>query len=181
MDGKSRQALLATLQARFEARQARHPGLRWAEVLARLEGQFAALKALAWMEATGGEPDVVACDRGTGLCTFVDCAAESPGGRRSLCYDEDALAARKENKPAGSALGLAGKYGLRLLDEAGYRALQALGPVDQKTSSWLATPPAIRALGGALFGDHRYGQVFVYHNGAQSYYAARGFRAALQV
>lgn len=181
MDAKAKKALLSTLQMRFQAHPERHPGLAWTAVLARLESRLAALRALAWMEATGGEPDVIAHDRKTGACTFVDCAAESPGGRRSLCYDEDALAARKENKPAGSAWGLAGAHGLRLLDEAGYRALQALGPVDRKTSSWLDTPPAIRALGGALFGDHRYGQVFVYHNGAQSYYAARGFRAALEV
>lgn len=181
MDAKAKKALLSTLQARFEEHPRRHPGLAWTAVLARLESRPAALRALAWMESTGGEPDVVAHDRKTGACTFVDCAAESPTGRRSLCYDQDALAARKENKPAGSALGQAGAQGLRLLDEAGYRALQALGPVDTKTSSWLATPPAIRALGGALFGDHRYGQVFVYHNGAQSYYAARGFRAALEV
>ena len=181
MDAKAKQALLSTLQARFEAKPGRHPGLAWSAVLARLAARPAALDALAWMESTGGEPDVTAHDADTGTLTFVDCAVESPSGRRSLCFDEAALAARKENKPAGSALGQAAAVGIRLLDEAGYRALQALGPVDTKTSSWLATPPAVRALGGALFGDHRYGQVFVYHNGAQSYYAARGFRGALEV
>jgi hypothetical protein len=145
------------------------------------EGIPQALASLAQMEATGGEPDVIGEDAGTGHYLFCDCATETPSGRRSLCFDSDALNARKENRPAGSVMEMAATMGIQLLTEAQYRALQQLGEFDLKTSSWIATPPEVRALGGALFGDRRYGQVFVYHNGAQSYYAARGFRGVLQV
>lgn len=175
------QALIAVLQARFEAHMPRHPELDWALVLKRLDKNTAAHKALAQMEATGGEPDVILQDGASGQLLFADCAAESPTGRRSLCFDEEALAARKENKPAGSAQGMADAMGAQLLDEAQYRHLQTLGAFDGKTSSWLATPDEMRRLGGALFGDRRYGRVFTYHNGVQSYYAARGFRAGLWV
>jgi Protein of unknown function (DUF4256) len=181
MKPKERDDLLRTLAARFAQHPQRHPGIAWADVLARLEGNASALKALQQMEATGGEPDVTAHDVQTGEFTFCDCAAETPGGRRSLCFDPAALDARKENKPQGSAVGMAADMGIALLTEAQYRALQQLGEFDTKTSSWIATPPGVRALGGALFCDRRYGQVFTYHNGAQSYYAVRGFRGALQV
>lgn len=174
-------ALLATLQARFARHTDRHVGITWAQVRARLDATPGALDTLDAMERTGGEPDVVGRDAATGVVTFVDCATESPAGRRSLCYDREALDARRENKPAGAAVDMAATMGIELLDEAGYRALQALVPVDLKTSSWIRTPAAIRALGGALFCDRRYDAVFTYHNGAQSYYAARGFRGALRV
>jgi Protein of unknown function (DUF4256) len=173
--------LLRSLQARFEKNPARHAGLAWAQVLARLEAKPAALKALAAMEASGGEPDVIGMEAATGEVLFCDCAAESPAGRRSLCFDGEALNARKENKPASSAAEMASAMGVELLSEAQYRALQQLGEFDLKTSSWIATPDDVRSLGGALFCDRRYGRVFVYHNGAQSYYAARGFRALLRV
>jgi hypothetical protein len=173
-------ALLQTLQARFAKHMHRHRGLAWADVQARLQGKSKALTTLQRMEASGGEPDVIAHD-GDGRLTFCDCAAESPAARRSLCYDEAALHERKENKPQGSAEAMAAALGIELLDEAHYQALQALGEFDLKTSSWLLTPPAVRQLGGALFGDRRFGRVFVYHNGAQSYYAARGFRGLLRV
>lgn len=173
--------LLRALLARFEKNPARHAGLAWAQVLPRLEAKPAALKALAAMEASGGEPDVIGMEAATGEVLFCDCAAESPAGRRSLCFDGEALNARKENKPAGSAAEMASAMGVELLSEAQYRALQQLGEFDLKTSSWIATPADVRALGGALFCDRRYGRVFVYHNGAQSYYAARGFRALLRV
>ena len=173
--------LLHGLQRRFAAHMQRHAGIAWAQVRARLEADVAALGPLRQMEDTGGEPDVIGQDKATGRFTFCDCAAESPSGRRSLCYDQDALDARKENKPQGSALGVAAAMGIQLLTEEQYRALQRLGEFDIKTSSWVRTPPQVRALGGALFCDRRYGQVFVYHNGAQSYYAARGFRGWLQV
>lgn len=173
---------LATLQARFERHPQRHAGLRWADVAARIAAAPAAVRgSLAAMEDTGGEPDVVGQDGTSGAFVFCDCAPESPAGRRSLCYDAEARSARKENRPAGSALELAARMGVRLLDEAQYRALQQLGEFDLRTSSWIATPPDVRALGGALFGDRRYGRVFTYHNGAHSYYAARGFRAWLPV
>lgn len=175
------QALLQALQARFEKYKQRHAGIAWADVQARLEGQPDALRSLLAMESSGGEPDVIGRDAKTARVTFCDCAAESPAGRRSLCYDRAALDARKENKPKGDAVDLAAAMGAALLDEQEYRRLQALGPRDTKTSSWLLTPPAIRKLGGALFGDYRYGTVFVYHNGADSYYAARGFRCSLRV
>ena len=176
----ARADLLDVLEARFAKNMARHKGIAWAEVLARLDAAPDKLRALAEMERTGGEPDVVGRDA-SGVVTFADCAAESPAGRRSLCYDRAALDARKEAKPAGSAVETAAAMGADLLDEDAYRALQAFGPFDQKTSSWLRTPPVIRALGGALFGDFRYGTVFIYHNGAQSYYAARGLRTMLRV
>ncbi|MCR5867320.1 DUF4256 domain-containing protein [Aquincola sp. J276] len=173
--------LLQTLQQRFEQHGHRHAGIAWADVQVRLQARPAALRTLAAMEATGGEPDVIAQDAASGMLTFCDCAAESPSGRRSLCYDLQGLQARKEHRPAHSAVEMAAEMGLTLLTEAQYLALQALGPVDTKTSSWLLTPPALRAQGGALFGDHRYGRSFVYHNGAQSYYAVRGFRGLLSV
>ncbi|MDX2233024.1 MAG: DUF4256 domain-containing protein [Hyphomonadaceae bacterium] len=169
--------LAATLAARFAAHPHRHAGIAWDAVAARLTPK--ALKTLAAMEETGGEPDVVG--REGAAFVFVDCAAESPAGRRSLCFDRAALDARKENKPRGAALEMAAEMGAALLDEAQYRALQALGEFDRKTSSWIATPAPIRKLGGALFGDRRYDTVFVYHNGAESYYAVRGFRVRLLV
>lgn len=181
MNSQERTALLDLLASRFAAHPHRHPGIAWSAVLARLEARPVALDALHAMEATGGEPDVIGHDAATGRVLFCDCAAESPAGRRSLCYDPEALAARKENRPADSALGMAAALGIELLSEAQYRALQQLGEFDTKTSSWIRTPPEVRALGGALFCDRRYGQVFTYHNGAQSYYAARGFRGMLQV
>lgn len=175
----SHDALLAVLEARFEAHPRRHPGVVWSHVVARVLASPEKLRTLAEMERSGGEPDVVSSSGGELL--FVDCAPESPAGRRSLCYDRAALDARKANKPAGSAVELAATMGARLLTEAEYRHLQTLGEFDTKTSSWIDTPVAVRRLGGALFCDRRYGQVFVYHNGAESYYAARGFRAVLLV
>ena len=180
MKTEPRQELLRALQLRFDANMHRHQGIAWAQVQARLEAHPDALKALQAMEATGGEPDVIGHDGKTGRFTFCDCSAESPAGRRSLCYDAAALDARKENKPQGSAVELAADMGIELLTEEQYRALQALGEFDMKTSSWIVTPPDVRTLGGALFCDRRYGKVFVYHNGAQSYYAARGFRALVR-
>lgn len=174
-------SLLETLEARFKKHAPRHKGASWPDARARLERDQAKLWSLAEMERTGGEPDIVSVDPATGAVTFVDCAPESPSGRRSLCYDRAGLLSRKEARPADSALDVAEAMGVELLDEAQYRALQAYGPFDAKTSSWLKTPAPIRERGGALFGDFRYGAVFVYHNGAQSYYAARGFRAALKV
>lgn len=174
-------SLLDTLEARFAAHPERHRGLPWATVRARVEGNAAALKVLQAMEDSGGEPDVTAFDKKSGRLTFTDCSRESPEGRRSLCYDRAALDARKEAKPKSSALEVAAKIGIRVLDEAEYRALQQLGEFDLKTSSWILTPAPIRALGGALFCDRRYDQVFTYHNGAQSYYGARGFRGAVDV
>ncbi|HVE53810.1 MAG TPA: DUF4256 domain-containing protein [Ramlibacter sp.] len=179
MKAKERDELLAVLKARFDKNMQRHAGIAWADVQARLEGKPDALRSLRAMEDTGGEPDVIARDRKTGQVTFCDCAAESPSGRRSLCYDAAALDARKENKPQGSAAAMAAEMGITLLTEEQYRALQALGEFDVKTSSWILTPEDIRSLGGALFCDRRYGKVFVYHNGVQSYYAARGFRGSL--
>lgn len=173
--------LLNTLKTRFEQNPHRHPDLQWPEVQARLEDNPVALKTLHAMETTGGEPDVIGHDPHTGRFTFCDCARETPAGRRSLCYDRAALDARKENKPQGSALQMAEDMGVALLTEAQYRELQALEAFDLKTSSWLATPPEVRALGGAIFGDYRYGRVFIYHNGVQSYYAARGFRGRVDV
>lgn len=173
--------LLHTLASRFERHPRRHPELPWARVLARLLAVPAARGVLRQMEATGGEPDVIGIDADSGQVHFCDCAAESPIGRRSLCYDAEALQARKENRPAGSAQQAAAELGVELLTEAQYHALQRLGEFDSRSSSWLATPAPMRAAGGALFGDRRYGRVFVYHNGAQSYYAARGFRGLLRV
>lgn len=176
-----RAQLLTTLQARFEKHRNRHPGLAWADVLARLEAHPEKLGSLHEMERTGGEPDVVRHDSRTGEYLFYDCSAESPAGRRSLCYDGAALEARKANKPATSALDMAAAMGIAVLTESDYHELQTLGEFDTKTSSWVQTPPEIRQRGGALFGDRRFGRVFIYHNGADSYYAARGFRGSLRV
>jgi hypothetical protein len=176
-----RDELLQTLKARFEKNMNRHKGLDWARVQARIEPNGEKLWSLNEMETTGGEPDVVSSDKKTGEHTFYDCSAESPKGRRSLCYDREALDARKENKPKDSALDMASAIGIELLTEEQYRELQKLGQFDLKTSSWIATPFEIRKRGGALFCDRRYDHVFVYHNGADSYYAARGFRGSLKV
>lgn len=181
MKPKEREELLRTLEARFEQNMHRHKGLAWADVEARLEGDPEALKSLHEMERTGGEPDVVGRDGKTGRCTFCDCSAESPAGRRSVCYDREARESRKKHQPESSAVEMAAAMGIDLLTEEQYRELQKLGEFDTKTSSWIRTPSDVRALGGALFCDRRYGKVFVYHNGAQSYYAARGFRGALRV
>jgi hypothetical protein len=181
MAKKSATTLLDVLQARFEKHAERHRGIRWDDVRQRIEANPANLKVLAAMEETGGEPDVIGRDDDTGELIFVDCAPESPKGRRSVCYDPEALASRKEHKPADSALGMAAKLGIEILNEEQYRHLQTLGEFDTKTSSWILTPPDIRARGGALFCDRRYGHVFTYHNGAESYYAARGFRGLVKV
>jgi hypothetical protein len=173
--------LLQRLKVRFQKNPGRHEGLAWEKVQTRLEGDATALKVLAAMEASGGEPDVIGYDERAARYLFCDCAPESPSGRRSLCYDRTALNARKQNKPEGSAVEAADAMGIELLTEAQYRDLQRLGEFDTKTSSWVATPDDIRARGGALFCDHRYGKVFVYHNGAESYYAARGLRGLLRV
>lgn len=181
MKASERDALLRTLEQRFVKHADRHRDIPWDEVLARVRAKPVALDALAQMEASGGEPDVIGRDAASDAILFCDCAAESPPGRRSLCYDDAALDERKENKPQGSAVGRAATMGVELLSEEQYRALQRLGEFDTKTSSWIATPEEVRALGGALFCDRRYRRVFVYHNGAQSYYAARGFRGLLRV
>jgi hypothetical protein len=180
MKAQEREKFLKTLQARFEKNMQRHKGIAWADVRARLENNLEALRSLHEMEATGGEPDVIGHDKKEGHYTFCDCSAESPSGRRSLCYDREALESRKENKPEGSAVEMAAAMGIGLLTEEQYRELQKLGEFDMKTSSWVVTPPDVRELGGSLFCDRRYGRVFVYHNGAQSYYAARGFRGLLR-
>lgn len=159
----------------------RHPDLTWAEVQAKLESQPEKLRSLEAMEGTGGEPDVIDDDPGSSQYVFCDCSPESPEGRRSLCYDQEALASRKQNKPRSSAVAMAAEMGVELLDEACYLKLQSLGDFDVKTSSWIATPAEVRRLGGALFGDKRFGRAFIYHNGAEAYYAARGFRAMLKV
>jgi hypothetical protein len=179
--GKQRDGLLQTLKARFEAHQHRHVDVKWANVLARIESNPVKLWSLAAMEQSGGEPDVVGIDKSTGEYIFVDCAAQSPKGRRSLCYDQEALNARKEHKPKSSAVEMATGMRAMLLTEEEYRQLQTLGQFDTSTSSWIHTPAKIRNLGGALFCDRRYDAVFVYHNGAESYYAARGFRCSLRV
>lgn len=181
MKAQERDRLLRSLMSRFEKNLHRHEGHTWGTVLARLEANPGALGALSQMEATGGEPDVIGYDKATGQYIVCDCSAESPSGRRSLCYDRAALDSRKENKPEGSAVETAAAMGIELLTEEQYRRMQQLGEFDLKTSSWVATPAEIRSLGGALFCDRRYGRVFVYHNGAQSYYAARGFRGMLRV
>jgi hypothetical protein len=178
---KQREELLSTLKARFEKNMGRHKGLEWTQVQAKLEADDRKLWSLNEMEKTGGEPDVVGHDKKTGEYIFYDCSAESPKDRRSLCYDREALDARKENKPKNNALDVAAAMGIELLTEEQYRELQKLGNFDTKTSSWVKTPSAIRKLGGALFCDRRYDTVFVYHNGAESYYAARGFRGWLRV
>jgi Protein of unknown function (DUF4256) len=173
--------LLKTLHDRFTKYAGRHKGLEWSAVETRLLAHPDALDVVLAMEQSGGEPDVIGDDKKSGELVFCDCAAESPAGRRSLCFDRKALDSRKENKPAGNAMEMAKKLGVELLTEAEYRTLQTLGEFDRKTSSWVQTPAAIRALGGALFCDRRYDTVFVYHNGAESYYAARGFRGRLVV
>lgn len=175
------ESLLQTLKSRFSSNRNRHETIEWAAVEARLRNQPAKLRSLQMMEQTGGEPDVFAVDASTGEFIFYDFSAESPTGRRNLCYDRDALDARKEFKPANSALDLAKEMGVSLLSEEQYRALQEKGAFDRKTSSWISTPAEIRTLGGALFCDRRYDHVFTYHNGAESYYSVRGFRAALRV
>jgi hypothetical protein len=176
-----REELLLALQARFEKNMKRHKGLEWAKVEAKLEANPGKLWSLHEMEATGGEPDVVGHDKKSGEYIFYDCSAETPKGRRSICYDGEALESRKEHKPKNSAVEMAADMGIELLTEEQYRALQELGAFDTKTSSWVETPAAIRKLGGALFCDRRYDHVFVYHNGAESYYAARAFRGSLRV
>jgi hypothetical protein len=176
-----REELLRALKARFEKNMNRHKGLEWADVQGKLEANPEKLWSLEEMERTGGEPDVVGQDKKTGEYIFYDCSAESPKGRRSVCYDREALEARKEHKPKDNALSMAASMGIALLTEEQYRELQKLGEFDTKTSSWVKTPSHIRKLGGALFCDRRYGHVFVYHNGAESYYAARGFRGSLRV
>jgi hypothetical protein len=173
--------VLGILNARFEQNETRHPGIEWAKVQAKLEVSPEKLWSLDKMEHTGGEPDVVGHDPATNEYIFYDCAAESPKGRRSICYDREALESRKANKPANNALDMAADMGIELLTEEQYQALQQLGQFDTKTSSWLKTPADIRKLGGAIFGDFRFGKVFVYHNGAESYYASRGFRGSLRV
>jgi hypothetical protein len=178
---EQRDGLLRLLKARFGRHMSRHQGLEWDTVQARLSARSAQLWSLSEMERTGGEPDVVSHDQKTGACIFGDCSAESPSGRRSVCYDREALAARKEHKPQNSALEMAAAMGIELLTEEQYRELQTLGSFDTKTSSWVKTPSDIRQRGGAVFCDRRYGHVFLYHNGAESYYAARGFRGSLRV
>jgi hypothetical protein len=176
-----RDELLGVLKARFEKNMNRHKGLDWSKVQAKLEANAEKLWTLNEMESTGGEPDVVGHDKKTGEYVFYDCSAESPKGRRSVCYDREALEARKENKPKDSAMNMALAIGIELLTEEQYRELQKLGEFDLKTSSWVNTPAEIRKLGGALFCDRRYNTIFLYHNGADSYYAARGFRGLLKV
>ncbi len=181
LNAAQKSELLRNLEQRFTNHMSRHKGIDWADVVERLESNPSALWSLEQMERSGGEPDVIGREAASEKILFVDCAAESPKERRSLCYDRAALDARKEHKPANSAMDLAAEMGVQLLDEASYRHLQSLGAFDCKTSSWILTPPAIRDLGGALFCDRRYDAVFTYHNGAESYYAARGFRAMLAV
>ena len=181
MNANDREELLGVVKARFEKNMNRHEGLEWDKVQAKLEADSGRLLSLNEMERTGGEPDVVGHDKKTGEYIFYDCSAESPTGRRSVCYDREALEARKKHKPETSAMDMAASMGVELLTEEQYRELQKLGDFDTKTSSWIVTPPKIRRLGGALFCDRRYDTVFVYHNGADSYYAARGSRGSLRV
>jgi len=178
---EEREELLKTLKARFEKNMNRHKGLEWAKIQAKLEANPEKLWSLSEMERTGGEPDVVGHDKKTGEYIFYDCSAESPKGRRSVCYDREALEARKEHKPKDSAIEMAAEMGIEILTEEQYRDLQKLGEFDTKTSSWVKTPAEIRKLGGALFCDRRYDHVFVYHNGAESYYAARAFRGSINI
>ena len=178
---KQREELLRALKARFEKNMNRHKGLEWAKVQAKLEANTEKLWPLSEMERTGGEPDLVGFDKKTGEYIFYDCSPESPKGRRSLCYDREALESRKEHKPENSAVEMAADMGIEILSEEQYRELQKLGKFDTKTSSWIKTPADIRKLGGAIFADWRYGHVFVYHNGAESYYGARAFRGSLRV
>lgn len=181
MKAKQREDLLGALKTRFEKNMHRHKGLEWAKVQAKVEANAEKLRSLNEMEKTGGEPDVVGLDKKTGEYIFYDCAAESPIGRRSVCYDREGLESRKEHKPENNAIDMAAAMGIELLSAEQYRELQKLGNFDTKTSSWLKTPSDIRKLGGALFADFRYGNVFVYHNGAQSYYGVRAFRGSLRV
>ena len=181
LSGKQHEELLEILKLRFEKNMQLHKGLEWTKVQAKLEIAGAKLWSLNEMELTGGEPDVIGFDKKTGEFIFCDCAAESPAGRRSLCYDHEALNSRKEHKPKDSAINMAETMGIAILTAGQYRDLQTLGKFDTKTSSWIETPPEIRKLGGAIFSDRRYNTVFVYHNGAESYYAARGFRGMLRV
>ncbi|KRB57146.1 DUF4256 domain-containing protein [Flavobacterium sp. Root186] len=178
---EQQESLLSVLEARFENNKHRHKNIEWSKVLAKLEANPEKIWSLDEMERTEGEPDVVAFDDKTGEYIFYDCAAESPKGRRSICYDHEALEKRKENKPKDSAVNMASEMGIQILNEEEYRELQKLGKFDTKTSSWILTPANIRKLGGAIFSDFRYDTVFVYHNGADSYYAARGFRGLLRV
>jgi hypothetical protein len=180
LEPAQREELLETLKVRFEKNMARHKGLKWADVLAKLAAAPEKAWSLREMESTGGEPDVIGRDKKTGEYVFCDCSAESPKGRRSVCYDREALEARKEHKPKDNAVSMAEAMGIELLSEEEYRDLQKLGEFDLKTSSWIKTPSGIRSLGGALFCDRRYDHVFLYHNGADSYYAARGFRGLLR-
>ncbi|MEX2213400.1 MAG: DUF4256 domain-containing protein [Phycisphaeraceae bacterium] len=181
LSAEQRKAILATLKARFEKNMDRHMGLDWAKVQARLEADPDKLWSLSEMERTGGEPDVVGYEKKTGEYIYFDCSEESPKGRRSVCYDREGLESRKEHKPANTAIDMAAEMGIELLTEEEYRELQKVMKFDVKTSSWVKTPATIRKLGGALFCDRRYGQVFVYHNGAQSYYGSRAFRGSLRV
>lgn len=181
LSAEQREELLLALEVRFEKNMTRHKGLEWPKVLAKLGASPQKLWSLHEMENTGGEPDVVGYDKKTDEYIFYDCSSETPKGRRSFCYDQEALESRKEHKPQNSAMGMAAVMGIELLTEEQYRDLQKLGPFDTKTSSWLKTPPEVRKHGGAIFGDYRYGRVFVYHNGAESYYAARAFRGSLRV
>ena len=181
MKAQEQEEFLQALKARFEKNMHRHKGIAWADVRTKLEGNPNGLRSLREMEVTGGEPDVIGQDKEVGHYMFCDCSTESPSGRRSVCYDRAALESRKEHKPESSAVEMAAAMGIDLLTEEQYRELQKLGDFDTKTSSWVRTPADVRVLGGALFCDRRYGKVFVYHNGAQSYYAARGFRGSLRV
>jgi hypothetical protein len=181
LSSAERDELILALNARFEKNINRHKGIEWAKVEARLKMNNEKLWALNEMERTGGEPDVVGHDKKTGEYIFNDCSTETPKGRRSICYDHDALESRKEHKPENSAMNMTDEMGVEMLTEEQYRELQKLGKFDNKTSSWIKTPAEIRKLGGAIFADYRYGQIFIYHNGAESYYAVRGFRAALRV
>lgn len=181
LPAKQREELLSTLKKRFEKNASRHKGIEWVKVEAKLKTSTAKLWSLNEMEDTGGEPDVVGYDKKKDEYIFIDCSPESPSGRRSFCYDREALNSRKEHKPKNSVMDMAAGMGIELLSEEEYRDLQKLGKFDTKTSSWIQTPAGIRKLGGAIFADFRYGTVFVYHNGAESYYAARGFRGSLRV
>jgi hypothetical protein len=181
LNAKQREELLSALRTRFEKNMNRHKGLEWAKVQAKLEANTEKLRSLNEMERTGGEPDVVGYDKKTGEYVFYDCSAETPKGRRNVCYDREALDSRKEAKPRDSAMDMAAAMGIEILTEEQYRELQKLGNFDTATSSWLITPSEIRKLGGAIFGDRRYDHVFVYHNGAPSYYGGRGFRGSLRV
>lgn len=181
LTSKQIEELLQTLKSRFEKNMNRHRGLEWTKVQAKLEANPPKVWSLAEMESSGGEPDVVGYGKKTGEYIFYDCSPESPSGRRSLCYDREALDARKEHKPKNCALDMAIAIGIEILDEDQYRELQSFGKFDTKSSSWIKTPPAIRKLGGAIFADYRYGTIFIYHNGAESYYASRGFRGSLKV